>query len=592
MVIKMRLLNKLLFAFLLVALLGLTVNKALAAPSPAPTVNTLFFSAITIDSLSKSQVQITINTNANSSLTLKYGASPTALSQNITSLTSLTQRSIILTGLTPDTNYYFKVIAKDASGKVTNSDTFTFRTATVSEPPVINQQSLLATSNDLVLVNPAGRNNAITIPKSSTFDIQFSLKKYLALKTIQMVVRNKVLGASTFMAPEEQANTNFADLTEVSPGVYSGRLTSLPTPGFYEIFVRIVDYNGNITEQKLADLTVTARLTVYDTTSKAGIENARALLYLYNEGTRTYEVISPQLLPISNPVFSKANGEYNLALPYGKYRAEISAIGYKDQMVEFAITQRGGYPAIYLTPSSSIVSTAQYYLSTLSDAIASSQIYFQQQAQSSRLFDLSMVGTVILLIMLTIFSISARTHVAVLYLPYFLFFKLGLIFRRDKTRIIFGKVIDEKTEVPISRANVFLSDPNGKHVLAALKTNKLGEFYYQNPKGLDYDITVVKEGYASPEPWEFVNDKVKAIPTVLRMEERGKPHHSILQIITLYAEDFLGMCTEALIFFGFLVQIYFVFTFGLLKVAPVICITIINLMLILTYLYRPKELWD
>jgi len=582
---------------------GNTTTTTTPTPTPKPTTaQAPAFSAITVQSLSQSNAQIAIGTSLNSIFNLKYGTSPTALSQSITSLTALSSNAINLPELTPDTNYYFKVVAKDANGKITSSDTFTFRTAVVSDSPVIDQQSLLATSNNSVLVNPAtggqtpagqpANNGGITIPQSSTFDIQFSLKKSIAIKTIQAIVRSKVLGASSFMVPEAEANTNLANLVEVSPGVYSGRLKSLPTSGSYEIFVRIVDYNGNITEQKLAELTVTSKLTVYDKTRKTGIENARALLYLYNEGTRTYDIISPQLLPISNPVFSKTSGEYDIVLPYGKYRAQISAIGYKNQTVEFAIAQRGGYPTIYLTPSSSIVSIAQYYLSTLSDALISSQIYFQQQAQSSRLFDLLTVGGIILLIGITILSISARTHVAVLYLPYFLFFKLNLIFRRDKARIIFGKVIDEKTETSISRANVFLSDPDGKHVLVALKTNKLGEFYYQNPKSLDYRITVVKEGYVSPEPWEFINDKVKAIPTVLRMGEQIKPHRSIFQITALYAEDFLGMCMEGLILFGFLIQIYFVFTFGLLKVAPSISITIVNVVLILTYLYRPKGLWD
>jgi hypothetical protein len=572
------------------------------SPTPAPNAEAPAFSAITVQSLSQSDAQIAINTSLNSIFNLRYGTSPNLLSQSITSLTALSSNAINLPELTPDTNYYFKVVAKDANGRITGSDTFTFRTAVVSDSPLIDQQSFLATSNNSVLVNAATpatgqttgkqpiNNNSLAIPQSSTFDIQFNLKKYVAVKTIQAIVKNKVLGANTFLAAEAEASTSLANLVEVSPGVYSGRLKTLPAPGTYEIFIRIVDYNGNIVEQKLADLVVTSKFTVYDKTTKKGIENARALLYLYNAGTRTYEIISPQLLPISNPVFSQADGQYEIVLPYGKYRADISAIGYKNQTIEFAITQRGGYPPVYLTPSSSLISIAQYYLAALSDALISSQIYIQQQAKSSRLFDLSAVGAVIFLVGITILSISARTHIAIIYLPYFLYFKLNLLFRKDKARIIFGRVIDEKTGTPISRANIYLSTPDGKHVLVSLITNKLGEFYYNNPKGLDYRITVIKEGYSLPDPWDFVNNKVKQIPTVLEMEEQVRPHLSLLTITTLYAEDFLGMCMEALVIFGILIQIYFVFTFGILRVIPIICITIINVMLILTYLYRPRGL--
>jgi hypothetical protein len=578
-----------------------TVTGVTPTPTPTSTAKAPSFSAITVDSLSQSQAQIAIDTNSNSTFTIKYGTTPTSLAQNIISLTSLTENSITLPDLLPDTNYYFKVVAKDASGETTNSDTFVFKTAAISETPIIDQQSLLATSNNNILVNPANagspsggqptKNDSITIPKSSTLDIQFSLKKYIAVKSIQAIVESKVLGASTFFVQEAEASTNFANLVEISPGVYSGRLMSLPTPGAYTIYIRIIDYNGNIIKQKLADLTITPKLAVYNKTTKAGIENAKALLYLYNEGTRTYEVISPQLLPISNPLFSQVSGEYNIVLPYGKYRAEISAIGYKNQTIEFAIAPDGGYPTIYLTPNSNILSVVQYYWSTLSDALISSQIYFQQLAQSSRLFNLSTVVAVIFLLGTTILSISARTHIAIPYIPYFLYFKLILLFKKGKARIIFGEVIDEKTEIPISRANVFLSSPDGKRVLVALKTNKLGEFYYKNSKGLNYKISVIKEGYSAPEPWEFVNNKVKQIPTILKMEAQGKPHHSFLEIILLYAEDFLGMCVEFLIIFDLLVQTYFIFTFGIWKVAPFITITIINLILIITYLYKPRRIY-
>jgi len=89
----------------------------------------------------------------------------------------------------------------------------------------------------------------------------------------------------------------------------------------------------------------------------------------------------------------------------------------------------------------------------------------------------------------------------------------------------------------------------------------LGEFYYNNPQGQDYRITVMKEGYRTLDPWDFVNDKVKAIPTILKMQFQEKPRYSILKIITIYVEDFIVMCMEYLLFFGLLTQIYFIFTF-------------------------------
>jgi hypothetical protein len=459
-------------------------------------------------------------------------------------------------------------------------------------------QTLIATSNNNVISSPNPNANtegvkasapSIIVPVASTFSIQFSLAKSTLVKSIQAFIVNKnVLAASTFRATS--ANPNYVDLVEVEPGVYAGKLLSQPSPGNYELYTRIIDYNGNITIQKIADLNIVNKFTVVAKGTHTPVENARILFYSYNSQLKTYSVLSPSILPIANPSYSLADGTIDVTLPQGKYRAEVSAIGYDSQTIQFDIIPQSGYPTIYLVPNTSIITTVKYYLSTLSDALISSQIYFQQEAKSSRLFDLSTVGAVIFLIGTTFLSIAARTHIAVFYIPYFLYFKLLVLFKKDTNRLILGEVIDEKTRIPVSRATVYLSPPHSNHILATLTTNRLGEFYYKNPKGLDYRITVVKEGFALKKPWEFVNGQVKAIPTILEMTETEKPHHSILTIGFAYFEDFLGMLMEFLIIFGLLTQIYFVFTFGFWKVAPFICITILNILLIITYLYKPRSL--
>jgi hypothetical protein len=579
---------------------GGTTTRTTSTPTPTTIPKAPSFSAIVVGSLSQSQAQITVNTDSKSTFTVKYGTAQGLLSQNLTSLTPLTNNTIVLPDLIPDTNYYFKVVAKNANGDITNSDIFTFRTAVISEAPIADIQTLIATSNNNIINSPqpnadttGGKANKaiIIVPVASTFSIQFALTKSTLIKTIQAFIVNKnVLAANTFVATS--ANPNYVNLVEIQPGVYTGKLLSQPKPGNYELYTRILDYKGNITVQKIADLNIVNKFTIIVKGTKTPVENARVLLYLYNPQLKTYSVISPSILPITNPSFSIADGTINVTLPQGRYKAEVSVIGYKNQTLEFAITPQGGYPTIQLIPSSNILTLGQYYLSTLSDALISSQIYFQEKAKSSRLFDLTTIGAIIFLAGTTILSISARTHIAVLYIPYFLYFKFLFLFRKNTNRIIYGRVIDEQTGDSISRAIVYLSDPKGHHVLVSLTTNKLGEFYYNNPKGLDYRITVMKEGYKPSEPWEFVNNKVKAIPTVLKIHFQEKPHYSILKIITIYVEDFIGMWMEFLLLFGFLTQIYFISTFGFLKVAPTIFITILNLLLIITYLYKPRKALD
>jgi len=574
-------------------------------PTPIPTAITpiipqpLTFSGVSVYSISQSDAQISIFINNSSTLTINYGLTPSSLSKKIISLSPQTQILVDLPNLQPDSDYYFEVIAKDSSGNAVKSDIFTFRTAAVSEAPTVNTTTLVASSNNNILTSPISaaaatkkaNNSTIVIPVASEFLIQFSLNKIALIKSVQAFIVNKnVLAANTFQSTS--AGSNYVNLVEIRPGVYTGKLLSQPDPGNYEIYARIIDYSGNINIQKIADLNVVSKFKVLTKGTQQPIEDARILFYLYNSTSKTYNVISPSILPLTNPSFSLFDGTINITLPQGKYKTEISAIGYKNQTIEFAISPQSDYPTVYLTPSANLLTMAQYYLSTLSDAFISSQIFFQQQAQSSRLFDLTAIGGIIFLIGITILSISTRTHISVLYFPYFLYYKLIILFKRDKARILFGEVIDKKTEIPISRAKVYLSAPNGNHVLVSLVTNKLGEFYYKNPEGLDYKITVIKEGYSSSEPWKFINNQIKEIPKILKMEEQGKPHPSILEIITLYAEDFLGMLMEFLIIFGFFVQIYFILTFGIWKVILPLFITILNLILITVFLYKPRKLYD
>lgn len=569
-------------------------------PTPAPSA--FAFSNIYVYSISQSQAQIDIATNRESTSIVYYGASATNLTQSLTSSLALTERIVTLTNLSPDTTYYFKVISTDTYGNKITSDIFIFKTAVPSEAPAVDTQSLIVTSNNNILTSPNLRPTAspskpsnvlpkptLVVPISTEFTIQFSLIKTTLIKSIVAFIVNKnVLAAST----TRTEGTSSVALFETQPGVYTGKLLSLPDPGNYEIYVRLIDYNGNITVQKIADLKIVNKFTIFDKVSHKAIEKARVLLYLYNSQSRTYEIISQGILPITNPSYSLPDGTVDITLPPGKYRAEILALGYDSNTVNFSIDYTGdNYPTVYLNPQPfNLSTTIQYYFGTLSDAFLASQTFFRQQAQSSHLFDLTTIGALIFLIVITTLSISARTHIEILYLPYFLYFKFILLFKKDVRRIVFGRVIDEKTDEPITRANIYLSTLDGKQVLVNLISNKLGEFYYNNANGLDYRITASKEGYSLVKPWDFYNNVVHEIPATIKMQLLGKPHYSFFSMIRFYLEDFLGMLMEFLLIFGFFLEIYFISTFGFVKAAPFFAITVINILLVAFFLYKPRQL--
>jgi hypothetical protein len=187
-------------------------------------------------------------------------------------------------------------------------------------------------------------------------------------------------------------------------------------------------------------------------------------------------------------------------------------------------------------------------------------------------------------------SISARTHVSIFYLPYFLIFRLTLIFNKERGRIIVGKVVEKGTNLPISRVNVHIYSADAKTKVASLITNKLGEFYYRNRQAKDYTITVSKKGFDTSSPYKYVNSKVESMPTIFEIKKQGEIKHSPFEIFLVYTEDLLGLCMEAFVLLGLLIQVYFIFTFGFLRVAPFILLTIFNIFLIFSFLYKPKSL--
>jgi hypothetical protein len=432
---------------------------------------------------------------------------------------------------------------------------------------------------------PSTKDKKVTliVPQQTVFEIQFALKDGVSAKSVRAIIRKKnVLGANNIQ-PDELGYL----LIENEKGVFTGKLTSPKNLVQYEIYVRIIDYKGNIVEEKIADLKVTNKFRVLKKGTNSPVEDSRVLLYLYNINTRIFDPISPQVLPIENPSYTLPNGTLSLVLPNGRYKAEIETIGYEKKTTVFEVSSNSDYPTVYLNPSPfNIINTLKYYYKALNDSLTSFSSYLSEHTQSNRLFDLITLGALLIFVLTTTIYISKRTHISLFYIPFFLVHKAKFITKRGN--LIYGRILDKGLNSPISRAEVFLIDSTENKIISKTKTNRLGEFFFNKPNGKDFKINVSKKGFISGSMLSYTDKNITSLPIVVLLEKEDKTPSGVSKTKG-YIEAFLGLFTGFLLIGGIIVEIFFIYAFGFARIAPFLIISSLNIAMIFLFLYKPKS---
>jgi hypothetical protein len=336
---------------------------------------------------------------------------------------------------------------------------------------------------------------------------------------------------------------------------------------------------------------VTTHFIVYNKSNKQRIENAKVLLYLYNPQTKVYDLIPPQILPLPNPTYSLSDGTVGIVFPPAQYKAEVSAIGYQPQTIEFEINPQSiYYPTVYLQPMPfNLVDSIQYLTKDFTDAILLNQQYLSQLSASNRLFLLLESLTLFAFVCLTFFSFSMRTHVHLFYLPYFFIHKLRQFLFKHNSLLI-GKVLDTVTGSPVSKVSVYLTDIKNNKLLAHLTTNRLGEFYYRSSNFEKLRVAVIKKGFLPTPAVDFSQEQLREMPLILSVVRDESYAWSIMEYLILVLENVIGTFLEFLLVFTIIMEFYFIPPLGILRVLPFLVLSILNVMLLIFYLYKPRHL--
>ncbi len=565
---------------------GSSSSSSSSNATPTPTVTnpntSSLITGIDIRTISSSQAAIFITTSTPTRLKLSYGNSTTTLTGSVIVIGFAKQHLVIIPNLKPHSRYYFKVTATDQSGTSATSDLYLLDTAQASSPPEVDVKSLIVTSQDVILVDAMRSQDQISnfiIPNTANYSFKIEIKDSSNIKLVKAILRSKkVLGINSFQ--QETTSSDSIVVSEISPGHFVGRLNASVQPGEYELILQIQDFNGNISEQKVANVTVSQPLRIINRVTKEEVEHAKITFYYYNQRLKLYELLTSSISPVKNPTYSEPNGNVLTVLPDGKYRAVVHVLGYKEQTVEFTLdsSRVSSYPTIELTALPfNILTFGQYYLSTALDFLQSSEQALQTLRSSYRFFELISFLLITFLAFLLTISLSKKMSVPVTLFPTFLIYHIFLPFRKNNhTFLVHGNISTSGSDEPIAGALLYLFSSSGK-VLGHTKSNEQGEFLVKINEAVDVRITTNKKGFSGKSIKVKKNDLNDRI--VLQIEQTGKPPRVSLNNIKWYVEYLLSTFFEAILLVVLAIEIVFVSQFGVLKVFPFIVVSIVNILL-------------
>lgn len=578
-------------------------------PTNTPIPSTVFeFKDISVNTIFANRASVNVSTNRNSAITVSYGTSPSSLSSKANNPKFSTSHNVELSGLSPDTTYYFKVLAiRRQTGQQITSDTYTFKTASPSIAPEVDLKTFTLLANNNLLINNLDASGNISssseeqkegsstkpvavIPTGSTYEFTFSLEGHQSAKRVRALLKNKsTLGVSTDSSIVTAENTANTEIEEIQPGLYAGRLVGQPIPGNYELYIQIQDEHGNLQEQKIAEIKISKPFSIFSSANKKAIEDAIVLLYLYNTKTKIYKEITNEILGIKNPSNTDNLGQVPVVLAAGKYKAKIQAIGYAPKTIEFAIgpDKTQDYPQVYLEKEPfNLITQLTYYWSTIVFIYDNVVSLMENLSTSIRFFNLAAISSMILLVITLVFSFSVRTHMRLQHLPVFFLYNIEDLLRIKKDRYVEGRVNDQEKGNPLSKVYVKIFDAEANKLIAQTQTNKLGEFYLRKPVATKYKVVIEKQGYNTEVIPDYLPNALVGKQEYILEKVDSDPTPSLSRLVIGAGENFISFMFELLLLNTLLYEAIFIGVRGFWVTIPYLLITLFTIFLWLFYARR------
>jgi hypothetical protein len=555
-------------------------SPVLTVPTPAPLIPTptqqpraLRITDVAFREISKSGALIEIKTNNRSKISVKYGHDPKTLSKTTDTKTYLLNNLVSLKDLSPGTNYYLQITATDESGQKINSEIYFFTTALDSEFELTGKgAAAIGSGNILVPVIAEENGNTyplVVITTNTDYKITYILPRFIPLNSLNTVIRNK---------SDELDPLSIIPMFEQEPRLYSSHLQTTNS-GRYSILARLKDLNGNIREQNIANIKVIDPLTVYVAKDLKPLADARVMIYYLNLKTNKYEPLNVERFgKIKNPQFTDKDGELDIILPAGKYKAVASAFGHSEKAVEFTLGERkeDEFPKILLEEDySNILYIGRYARDWLLDTLNNLTLGLQNFSESARFFNA--IATLIIasfaVITLLLFTLRSKLHLK--SIPVFLMFHIHQLFKKHRQKYIYGSIQNEAGK-PVSNALVNIIDEQTGKILTHIKTGRTGRFYIANTFTSPFKILAEKEDFV---PYEVLPEIVSESGEINIKLKNGNDKSLSNSFFVRITEHLIGSAFESFLIASLLSQLLFYSIFGLSRTLPFFILSLINILL-------------
>lgn len=380
-------------------------------------------------------------------LIARYGTNPNQLNQQTTSRAT-NVHTMALNSLLPDTIYYVRFVLTDG----TESELLQFKTASTSSIPVNSVQL----SSDGLFYWSGGPS----VEGSPLFPKGWPLEITLLLESDEHTDNIVIFSGNPSVKLEYVTS-----LTRTQAGVWSGRIPAVQGGGVLPFWARITTNTGSITQVQLFNLTVANQLRVLDQDTQEPIERARIEMYTLDPITKLYTWLAAPEFLLQNPVYTSSSGLLPIALPPGKYRLEVSALGYKSQRVEFSVVTDDVFPTVYLARHGNILlGSIPYHVETIRLKLTQYLEIFKADSQSPAVLQLATWWTLLFSTPLTVAFLLAYSRFSLLNMLRNSF--LGRKFMGGKgqwgAQFLVGRVRMENTKNPPSYTTVTVQDLEGK----------------------------------------------------------------------------------------------------------------------------------